>query len=104
MRFKRILMRDKTRAFAIHSGQMISHMNTIKINDDIFDDQGRNANILMSEGGELFEGDKNKSKMHVKNSNQNVTGFFGISPIRKGTNKIHPLNQSNLSAEPVGGL
>jgi len=38
IRFKRILMREKSRAFAVHSGQIISHMNTIKINDDLFDD------------------------------------------------------------------
>jgi hypothetical protein len=38
IRFKRILMREKSRAFAVHSGQIISHMNTIKINDDLFDE------------------------------------------------------------------
>jgi hypothetical protein len=85
-------MREKSRAFAVHSGQIISHMNTIKINDDLFDEQGRNINVLMSEGGEFYDGDRHKSPQIVRNSKHNVTGFFGVSPIRKNTNKIHPLN------------
>ena len=46
----------------------------------------------MSEGGEFYDGDRNKSPQIIRNSNHNVTGFFGVSPIRKNTNKIHPLN------------
>jgi hypothetical protein len=56
-------------------------MNTIKINEDIFEDQMRQNNVLMSEGGaELYIEGENRGK---KNSNQNITGFFGISPVRK---------------------
>lgn len=58
----------------------------------------------MSEGGEFYDGDRHKSPQIIRNSNHNVTGFFGVSPIRKNTNKIHPLNQSNQSADASSGL
>ena len=98
-------MREKSRAFAIYCGQIMSNMNTIKINEDIFEDQIRQNNLMMSEGGaELYIEGENRGK---KISNQNITGFFGISPVRKSHNKIHPvnvLNLSNQSADAGNGL
>ncbi len=106
-RYKRIIMRDKARAFAIYSGQLMSHVNTIKINEEIFEDQIRNNNALMSEGGDFYDGENRKIIVGDRNSKQNITGFFGVSPIRKAQNKIQPLNAlntSNQSADAGNGL
>ncbi len=59
MKFRRIIMREKSRAFNVYCGQAISNMNTIKINDDMFEEHTNNKNphVLLSEGEFYPEGE-----------------------------------------------
>lgn len=88
-------MREKYKAFLIYSGhQQLSHMNTMKINDEIFEDQ---VNPMHKQSGGALLSDAEFYIEEHKMRGSHTGGFSAfMSPDRanRNVNKIHPGTQN----------